>query len=787
MRKYNSILNKENPIKIYSDTKTGDKVMNKIYEQLREKWTNKLTGNKVVDKLDLDYQCAMKELDEQAMSLWETMKKEIEEKEERKELWAGLDVVSSPADANKVIRYLEVMATAYASMGCKLYKNNVLKKDLIEALEWFYKYAYNEHITMIANWWNWDIGIPQALCNVIVLLYEELPKDYIERQLITLQRFNPTPFAVPGGPKMTGANLLDTAVVSAMKAIIGENEIGLSEARDSISDVLPYVTSGDGFYVDGSFIQHHTVPYAGGYGAVLMECMAKLLFILDETPWSVTDPLIGNVYNWITESFAPLYHQGAIMDMVGGRGISRDFLDDHKRGRGILAPMLELSYTAPKEKALEIQSYIKENISRDKTFKNYYTGLAVTDILNIKSLLADQTVPARGDLELHKVYGSMDRVVHHTQGWSVGISMFSSRIDNFEYGNGENTKGYHTADGMVSLYNDDQKQFGEHYWPTADMMRLPGTTTDKSPGSLVDWRGFRSQQDWVGGTCLTDRWGASGMILEMEQSSLVAKKSWFCLDNQIVCLGADICAQDNQLVETIVENRKIKESGDNQLVVNGKVIDATFDQEEKLVDVKWAWLEGNIEGGQSDIGYYFPENTELVTLREKRTGSWREINRDGSTELVSKNYISLAVAHGDNPVKEKYSYILLPNYSKEEVEAYSQKEEDIVIIANTEVAQGVSYKSEQILAINFWEAAEVAGIKAQMPMTMILRETTQEVQLALADPTQKQTTIEVVLLGKAYELIEADEKVTSMQTTEGTKIIVDTRDSAGKTYSIKLR
>lgn len=753
--------------------------MKKIYQELRIKWINRLTGNNVSNTIDTDYQAAMKDLEEQAQNLWETM--QIEEKGG----WKGLDIINSPADTNIMIRHLEVMATAYAAKGCKFYHNRILKESIIEALEVMYIYGYNERKVMVANWWNWDIGIPQALGNVIILLFNELPRDYIEKQLTTLERFNPTPFAVPGGPKMTGANLLDTAVVSMLKGMIGECEKALVEARDAISEVLPYVTSGDGFYVDGSFIQHGNVPYAGGYGAVLMECMAKLLFILEGTPWQVIDPLIQNVYNWITESFAPLYHQGAIMDMVSGRGVSRQELDDHKRGRAIIMPMLELSYIAPSDKALEIQRFIKDNIIQDKTYENYYTGLKVIDILNIKRLLQDEKVQARQAYGLHKVYSSMDRVVHHRKEWAIGISMFSSRIDNFEYGNGEHSKGYHTSDGMVSLYNDDQSQFADHYWPTADMMRLPGTTTDQSIGSVVDWKGFRSNQNWVGGTSIDNRFGISGMSLEMEKTSLRAKKSWICLADKIVCLGSGITASDNQLVETIVENRKIKQDGDNKLIINGEEVVERLGQEAVFNQVRWAWLEGNTVGGCSHIGYYFPKQTDIRVIREARKGSWKDINVGGSEKIICKNYISLAISHGENPSNETYSYILLPNSSLESIATY-KIEEEIEIIANSDKVQGVRYYPEALLGINFWEEAEVNGIYAAQPCTCMVRAIKDELELVIADPTQKQGRLSILLKDKQYQLKEEVEGVSLEICLEGTKITLETKESAGKTYRVQL-
>lgn len=48
-----------------------------------------------------------------------------------------------------------------------------------------------------------------------------------------------------------------------------------------------------------------------------------------------------------------------------------------------------------------------------------------------------------------------------TSKYAVGLAMYSNRIANFEYGNTENAHAWHTADGMLYLYNRDFNQFGE--------------------------------------------------------------------------------------------------------------------------------------------------------------------------------------------------------------------------------------------------------------------------------------------------------------------------------------
>lgn len=68
-----------------------------------------------------------------------------------------------------------------------------------------------------------------------------------------------------------------------------------------------------------------------------------------------------------------------------------------------------------------------------------------------------------------KMFASMDRFVQQTQDYMTSLSLYSSRISSFEAGNGENKRGWHTADGMFYLFNHDGVQFGTSYWPTMSL------------------------------------------------------------------------------------------------------------------------------------------------------------------------------------------------------------------------------------------------------------------------------------------------------------------------------
>ena len=135
-----------------------------------------------------------------------------------------------------------------------------------------------------------------------------------------------------------------------------------------------------------------------------------------------------------------------------------------------------------------------------------------------------------------KVFASMDRFVQSNPNYMMSLSLYSNRTSSCEAGNGENKRGWHTADGMFYLYNNDGVQFSNSYWPTVDPYRLPGTTVDTV--ALQDenssFTTVTSPETWVGGAAAENQ-AIMGMALNKQGTknngtvlpmNLRAKKSW---------------------------------------------------------------------------------------------------------------------------------------------------------------------------------------------------------------------------------------------------------------------
>ena len=771
------------------------------YLDIVHRWQQRLTGNDISDTSDADYQALMIQAADDAETIWQSM----HNTGDPATLWDDLNLTvqyqaknsnaALTVDFNTAFSRIRTMAYAYAAKGSRLYHNTQLKNDILFALSWMHTHVYNEsydtHNKIYGNWWHWFIGIPKELGFTLFLMYDDVPSDLMQEEVATLDNFNEDPNYVYNvyGTKntMTSANLMDTAMVAVMKGALGRNLQALGQARAAISTALPYVTSGDGFYADGSCIQHTNLAYTGAYGSTLLTGMENILFSLNDTTAAVTDPQLANVYSWILDGYRPLFAYGAIMDMVSGRSVARPARTDITAGRSILVPIVHLAATASESSKAAIMAFAKEQIGYGLAYcgSSYYSGMSVSDLVDIKNLMNDASVPANTDATYYKVFGSMDKVADRTGSYTVGLSMYSSRTGSFEFGNGENLKGWDTANGALSLYTGDQSQYTDSYWPTVDPTRLAGTTTDHIEGTIsTTWNAHVSDRSFVGGSSALGKYGSAVMDFAEENSSLSALKSWFFFGDQIACLGAGIQSDEDRDTETIVENRKIRDTGDNQLLLNGE---AFTGQSAGVSDVKWAYLDGNT--GKDSIGYYFPTATSLNVLREARTGSWADINSTiaaGTAQAapITKNYVSLAVDHGSHPSGAAYSYVLLPNRSAEQVKSYAQNPE-ITILSNTSAVQAVYDKSEGVTGVNFRSPATVDNVTAANPLSLTMAEQNGQIAIGVSDPSQQSDTVSFTLKG-GYSVVSADSTVSAQPADDGLTVTVRTKGTAGASQSLVI-
>ena len=728
------------------------------FDQLRGVWSDILTGGSAVDPADPDYTAAIATIDAiaaAAIALYDTSANPPA-------VYTDLPFTHVENGSGTYYR-LRDTAIAWATPGSAYHQDAGVLAQLLAGLRLIGAAYYNPASPEVGNWYHWEIGAPQALVNACAVLGDQVAPADLASYLATVAHFVPDPTRQQTGTVVTtGANRSDMCQITILRGILAKDGDLIALGRDKLSDIFPYVTTSDGYYRDGGYIQHGTVPYNGHYSYVLLNDLGQLSLLLNGSSWPIDDPEFSVILDAVDLTYAPFMYDGLVMDVVRGRFLGRQLETDHDAGHAITEAVLRLVPVGSRVQQKRWKSLVKGWIQRE-TFAGIKASATPARMVLVKSVLDDPKVHAAQQGPDHIQQPSIERAVHRRQGWAWTVGLSSSRIARLEAINGENLRGWHTGDGATYLYNRDNGHYTDVYWPTVDSTRLPGVTADTVPLALSAGNGTLPPTTWSGGAVLDATWGAVGLDLVPFGSPLRAKKSWFCLDDCVVALGAGITGSSGHTVETTVENRNLHAAGGQRLTINGKAQPSDPGWSDSFPSTGWAHLEGV-------GGYILPAGGTTATmraLREHRTGAWVDVDNGPSTGGTSvpytNTYATLWLDHGVDPGNGSYVYLLLPGANARDT-AHRAAHPDVTVLANTPALQAIHSAEARLTAANFFTAGALpsvgtggrpaggvatSGITVGGPASVLVREQGDRLTLAVSDPTCTQTSLTVTVSGRS--------------------------------------
>ncbi|MCH6149430.1 polysaccharide lyase 8 family protein [Staphylococcus aureus] len=681
------------------------------YEKLRNTWLDVNYGYDKYDENNPDMKKKFDATEKEAEKLLKEMKTESD----RKYLWENSkDLDTKSADMTRTYRNIEKIAEAMKHKDTKL-KTDENKKKVKDALDWLHENAYgkepdkkvkelteNFKITdsskkKALNWWDYEIGTPRALTNTLILLNGDISSDEKKKYTAPIKTFAPDSDKIlssVGKPEQAkGGNLVDISKVKLLESIIEEDKDMMKNSIDSFNKVFTYVQDSatdkerNGFYKDGSYIDHKDVPYTGAYGVVLLEGISQMMPMIKETPFNDKTQNNTTLKSWIDDGFLPLIYKGEMMDLSRGRAISRENETSHSASATVMISLLRLSDAMDESTKAKYKQIVKTSVKSDSSYKQNDYLSSYSDISKMKSLIEDSTISTNGLTQQLKIYNDMDRVTYHNKelDFAFGLSMTSKNVARYESINGENLKGWHTGAGMSYLYNSDVKHYRDNFWATADMTRLPGTTT------LNDMPSTNTKNDnsFVGGTKFDEQHASIGMDYENQDKTLTAKKSHFILNDKIVFLGTGIKStgsSENPI--TTIENRKA-----NEYKLYKDDIENTTSND-NTQETHSVFLESS--DTKKNIGYHFLDKPKISVKKETHIGKWKDINNSQSNTQKNDDYYEVTQTH--NTSDSKYAYVLYPGLTKSDfksknniVNIIKQDEDFHVIKDNDGIFAGVNY------------------------------------------------------------------------------------------------
>ncbi|MCF3120032.1 silent information regulator protein Sir2 [Streptomyces arenae] len=764
------------------------------------------------------------------------------------ELFAGLVLGTDEASLNTAYRKLYEIALATRTPNPRapsdLYGDTAVQRRVIDGLVWLHERYYGDQSKgYYGNWFHWEIGIPQHISRTLVLLVDELGTyrpELIRTYVASMDAYlrNGTDGDVNLDSRFhTGANLADITTNRVLQgAVLGE--AGEARIRKALTDQLtvfvtidPYhlnhgVT--DGYYADGSFIQHASVAYTGSYGKGLLTRVVQTLKILDGTGFAHGQELVPTVHGWVRDGFAPLIFEGWMMEIVKGRAVARTD-SGYTDVAVVVEAVVDLSTLATGADATALKGYVKHVRATSRAALDPARFVSPVSVVRYADIIGDASVPP-ADLNpaaRSVAFNAMDKTVHRRPGYAFALARSSDRISKYEYMNGENLMPWFQGDGAHYLYlagQDQTQAYGVDYYTTVSPYGLAGVTAPveqrrtvpelygtpyyDNPGHPLHFTSSSESQNkyvyfprgtnrYSGGAVL-GAYGAAGAV----QSSDVAyhdrallpedfvvyrgatsTKSWFLLDDEIVVLAADVGDAAGRAVTTTVDARTAA-PGD-RTTLTGVLRDGRPWTGPGTAGLRWLRYANATRG--TSVGYVFLDAPRVRVTEEPVTRSRRVVRTANPDTPVTRSVLAVTLDGAAGARPGRFAYALVPNAGEDQLRAH--RHGPLRVLANSRHLQAVTHTDLGLTAANSFTGGrhETAGLRVDGPASVLVRRVGATTSVAVSDPTMGRDTITVLLRGRALRTVTADPEVRVSRTPGGTRVEVNTRHAYGRSFTVTLR
>lgn len=576
----------------YHDNVNPDEVTADDCTDVKKNWVRSLVGDESTNDIsDSDIKAEIDNINTTAKNSQKRLIKE----ENSSEIFTGITSVST-THISSAYSHVYNMACAYSCYGGELYHNDELLSDIIYALDWLKANRYNSDIhkksdkaawlvTGFDNWYDWAIGTPQVLIPTLIMI-EDAIGDKVTQYLEFFDSHVPL-------PRMTGSNFTTMALEVIGSALLKNDSSKILEVQTMITKNFLYVddnvrfaesmlkgeratyteAKGAGFFTDGSYILHTLHPHTGSYGASQFGAYVDFITLFAGTNFDMKIPFADNISEIFENAFDAAIFDGKIFRWTLGRVPDQDTFNKFS----VYVDAFKAAPSLGAESEQKIYEIIGE--LADDHYQNIVESLPVYCIKHFKKIYQNKSGLPQNNGDTNKVFYNVDKVVQKNENWGFSVSMSSSRIFNYESINSQNMDGWYLSDGRTEYYlKGSNINATKTYWSSINKYRLPGTTVDTQErrlASIHQGNEYLSSKDFVGGATLGD-YGAAAMHLESyhnekdfgadggsygglapaHQSDLTAKKAYFMFDDEIVCLGSEVNAKNNNDAEvlTIVDN-----------------------------------------------------------------------------------------------------------------------------------------------------------------------------------------------------------------------------------------
>jgi chondroitin AC lyase len=498
-----------------------------------------------------------------------------------------------------------------------------VESAVFRALDFWFRHRFQS-----TNWWFNEIGVPQIMRDIIILLDSRLNGHFKQEAITILAQHR-----VRG----SAANRMWSAELAMHHGILVQSMEQLREAANTIWSEIQ-IGGEQGIQKDWSFFQHGARLQTFHYGKAYLDVVAKISWQLRETPWAIPQHKCTIITQYLLNG--PQWMSRGIYNSPGtiDRQVSRRNSLRAADLRNILQLWMEVDTTYQKE---------------IKSFLNSQEG---------------QEIPPLG----YRHFPEADFTTYHTPEGSIFLKTISSRTLFTESINNENLKGvpYLNCGDLYIIKNGKEYEGLQPVWK---WNQLPGLTLPQKESSQI-------RMEFVGGI------GAGNMgmtvmdyVRNTDDSQFRIKKLWAFYRDMMICILVSWVVPDSMgILATSVEQCRIQ--GEVEVASEVSRIDKLAEGNYFYENVRWVLHNG--------IGYIPLIKTKIIINLEKASGSWFNINRQYSQVSVEEPLFSLTMEHGEKPQPAGYIVVLGANRNRlEELTTHPTWK----ILQNNQNCQSISF------------------------------------------------------------------------------------------------
>lgn len=501
-----------------------------------------------------------------------------------------------------------------------------MDKELFDKLAGAFRY-WLKHDFQNTNWWYMQIGVPSALCDLTIMLEDELTEEELDKAVSIIQRgsFSHNQHAY----NMTGANLIWGVWTTVKHALLVQDCELLKKAVNRASYEFE-IADGlkEGVKPDYSFFQHGPQHYTMGYGRSFTESLSPMVYILSGTEYQFSKEILKLLVDFLLEGQVYMIRNGTVDYLAIGREYCRP----------------EAYTSIAIRRAAELYSKTS-SIPRKANLEAFITAY-------------DNGTPY---IKETKFFEDSLVLTHQRQNFYISIKGLNNTLIGSESLNGENILGYNLSYGTNMCFLSTGKEY-ENMPAVWDYSMMPGTTSYiESEQDVLNRLNIWNSKIGLNDKCYASiKNGKGAMTMDFDnRDMLTGTVTYIVFDEGVIVLGTNICCH--------------KQNNDKEIwtTINQCVLEDNFNVQ----------VDGNVITNGSFLYINLDPERKLEYTYAKVTGSWRRNNKNIPTETVAVDVLKIGISHGTSPKGSKFSYAVIDASKKLEVEN----------IVNTPLIQGVEF------------------------------------------------------------------------------------------------